>query len=140
MHLFVAPDSSVTCYSESAVAVGTGARTGFTSVTTAACMLLALFFFPLITMFTTVSTSPALIAVGVFMSSSLHNIDWSKMEIKIPAFFTIIMAILSYSLVDGIAFGFTLYPISMIAQGRGREVSPTMYVLSAIFVTYYFFL
>lgn len=132
--------SSVTCYSESAVAVGTGGRTGFTSVTTAACMLLALFFFPLITMFTTVSTSPALIAVGVFMSSSLHNIDWSKMEIKIPAFFTIIMTILSYSLVDGIAFGFTLYPISMIAQGRGRDVSPTMYVLSAIFVTYYFFL
>ena len=132
--------SSVTCYSESAVAVGTGGRTGFTSVTTAACMLLALFLFPLIAMFTTVSTSPALIAVGVFMASSLHHIDWSKMEIKIPAFFTIIMTILSYSLVDGIAFGFTLYPISMIAQGRGREVTPTMYVLSVIFVTYYFFL
>ncbi|KEQ11416.1 guanine permease [Endozoicomonas montiporae] len=132
--------SSVTCYSESAVAVGTGGRTGFTSVTTAACMLMALFFFPLIAMFTTVSTSPALIAVGVFMASSLHHIDWSKMEIKIPAFFTIIMTILSYSLVDGIAFGFTLYPVSMLAQGRGREVTPTMYVLSAIFVTYYFFL
>ena len=132
--------SSVTCYSESAVAVGTGGRTGFASVITAACMVLALFFFPLIGMFTTVSTSPALIAVGVFMSSSLSNIDWSKMEFKIPAFFTIIITILSYSLVDGIAFGFTLYPISMIAQGRGREVTKTMYTLAVIFVTYYFFM
>ncbi|WP_062266465.1 NCS2 family permease [Endozoicomonas arenosclerae] len=132
--------SSITSYSESAVALGSGGRTGFTSLVTAACMLIALFFFPLIAVFTTVSTSPALIAVGVFMASSMAKIDWTKMEYKIPAFFTIIITILSYSLVDGIAFGFTLYPISMIAQGRGREVSPTMYVLCGIFMMYYFFL
>ena len=132
--------SSITSYSESAVAVGTGGRTGFTSIVTSACMLVALFFFPLIAMFTTVSTSPALIAVGVFMARSMANIDWTKMEYKIPAFFTIIITILSYSLVDGIAFGFTLYPISMIAQGRGREVTPTMYGLCLIFIAYYFFL
>lgn len=132
--------SSVTCYSESAVAVGSGGRTGMTSIVAAICMLIALFFFPLIAVFTIVSTSPALVAVGVFMSSSLAQIDWTKMEYKIPAFFTIIITILSFSLVDGIAFGFTLYPISMIAQGRGREVTPTMYVLCAIFLGYYFFL
>lgn len=132
--------SSVTCYSESAVAVGSGGRTGMTSLVAAACMIMSLFFFPLIAVFTTVSTSPALVAVGVFMSSALGQIDWSKMEYKIPAFFTIIVTILSYSLVDGIAFGFTLYPLSMIAQGRGKEVTPTMYALCAIFLGYYFFL
>ena len=132
--------SSITSYSESAVAVGSGGRTGMTSIVTSLCMLVALFFYPLIAVFTTVSTSPALIAVGIFMATSLSKIDWTKMEYKIPGFFTIIITILSYSLVDGIAFGFTMYPLTMIACKRGREVTPMMYALCAIFMLYYFVL
>src|SRR5699024_11678755 len=85
-------------------------------------------------------TAPALIIVGVMMSSSLKNIEWDQFEIAVPAFLTIIIMPLSYSIATGIAIGFIFYPITMILKGRAKEIHTVMYFLLVIFVFYFIFL
>src|SRR5690625_524687 len=85
-------------------------------------------------------SAPALIIVGVLMSSSLKDIEWDKFEIAVPAFLTIIMMPLSYSIATGIAVGFIFYPITMIMKGRIKEIHPVMYALFFIFILYFIFL
>ncbi|HLR68309.1 MAG TPA: NCS2 family permease [Virgibacillus sp.] len=132
--------STTTSYVESAAGVGAGGRTGFASIVTAGCFLLALFFSPLLSVVTAEVTAPALIIVGVLMSSSLKDIEWDKFEIAVPAFLTIIMMPLSYSIATGIAVGFIFYPITMIMKGRIKEIHPVMYALFFIFILYFIFL
>ncbi|WP_165820922.1 NCS2 family permease [Pueribacillus theae] len=132
--------STTTSYVESASGVGAGARTGFASVVTALLFLLALFFSPLLSVITSAVTAPALIIVGVMMVSSLKNIDWDRFEIAVPAFLTIIIMPLSYSIATGIAVGFIFYPITMIAKGRWKEIHPVMYGFFVIFILYFIFL
>jgi len=132
--------STTTSYVESAAGVGAGGRTGFASIVTAGCFLLALFFSPLLSVVTAEVTAPALIIVGVLMSSSLKDIEWDKFEIAVPAFLTIIMMPLSYSIATGIAVGFIFYPITMIMKGRIKEIHPVMYGLFFIFILYFIFL
>ncbi|TDQ34139.1 NCS2 family permease [Aureibacillus halotolerans] len=128
--------STVTSYVESSAGVSAGARTGFASLVTAACFLLSLFFFPLLEMVTPYVTAPALIIVGVLMVSTLGKIDWSKFEIAVPAFFTMITMPLTYSIATGIAVGFIFYPITMIFKGKAKEVHPIMYVFFFVFLVY----
>lgn len=132
--------STTTSYVESTSGVAAGARTGFASVVTGLLFLLALFFSPLLMVVTSEVTAPALIIVGVLMVSSLGNIEWTRFEIAVPAFFTIIMMPLSYSIATGIAVGFIFYPITMILSGRRKEVHPIMYGLWIIFVLYFIFI
>ncbi|HEX6594120.1 MAG TPA: NCS2 family permease [Bacillota bacterium] len=132
--------STTTSYVESTAGVAAGGRTGFASVVTAGFFLLALFFSPLLSVVTAEVTAPALIIVGVMMSSSLRNIDWDQFEIAVPAFLTIIIMPLSYSIATGIAIGFIFYPITMILKGRAKEIHPVMYLLFVIFVLYFIFL
>ncbi|MDY0410547.1 NCS2 family permease [Virgibacillus soli] len=132
--------STTTSYVESTAGVGAGGRTGFASVVTAGFFLLALFFSPLLGVITSEVTAPALIIVGVLMSSSLKNIEWDQFEIAVPAFLTIVAMPLTYSIATGIAIGFVFYPITMILKGRIKEVHPIMYLLFAIFVLYFIFL
>ncbi|GAB4074505.1 NCS2 family permease [Barrientosiimonas marina] len=132
--------STTTSYIESTAGVGAGGRTGFTSVVTAACFLLALFFSPLLSVITSEVTAPALIIVGVMMSASLKDIDWDQFEIAVPAFLTVVTMPLAYSIATGIAIGFIFYPITMILKGRIKEVHPVMYGLFVIFVLYFIFL
>ncbi|MCS0674735.1 NCS2 family permease [Cytobacillus firmus] len=132
--------STTTSFIESSSGVAAGARTGFASIVTAGFFLLSLFFFPLLEVITSAVTAPALIIVGVLMVASLGNIDWTKFEIAVPAFLTIIAMPLTYSIATGIAIGFIFYPITMIVKGRIKEIHPFMYGLFVIFVLYFIFL
>ncbi len=129
--------SSTTSFVESLAGVGAGGRTGLTAVVTAICFLVMLFFSPLLGIITSAVTAPALIAVGMLMASSLGHIEWDEIETTIPAFATIIVMLLGYSIAEGIAVGFTLYPIMMIAARRTKEIKPVMWVLMVIFLCHF---
>lgn len=132
--------STTTSYIESSAGVAAGARSGFASVVTGILFLLALFFSPVLAVITSAVTAPALIIVGVLMVASLGEIEWKKFEIAVPAFLTIIMMPLTYSIATGIAIGFIFYPITMIVAKRHKEIHPIMYGLFVIFLAYFIFL
>lgn len=132
--------STTTSYVESTSGVGVGGRTGFASVVTAGFFLFALFFSPLLQVITVEVTAPALIIVGVLMSSALKDIAWEKFEIAVPAFLVIISMPLTYSIATGIAIGFVFYPITMIMKGKMKEIHPVMYGMFVIFLLYFIFL
>ncbi|ALN77100.1 NCS2 family permease [Staphylococcus agnetis] len=131
--------TTTTSYIESTSGVAVGARTGFASIVTGICFLLALFFSPLMAVVTPAVTTPALVVVGVLMASNLASISWKNFEVAVPAFVTIIMMPLSYSIATGIACGFIFYPITMVLTKRHREVHPIMYALLVIFILYFVF-
>ncbi len=141
--------STVTSYIESATGVREGGRTGLTSLTVAFWMTLAIFFSPLVAMVgggvpvtasdgTTSSLypviAPALILVGSFMASSLASLRWDDLTEAVPAFMTITGMALTYSIGNGLAFGFILYPFMKLVSGRWREASWVMYLLGIIFL------
>ena len=128
--------STVTSYVESSAGVGAGARSGFASIVTGICFLLALFFAPVLAVITNAVTAPALIVVGVLMVSALGDIDWKKFEVAVPAFFTMLMMPLTSSIASGLAIGFIFYPITMILSGKAKQVHPIMYVFGVIFLIY----
>lgn len=132
--------STTTSYVESTSGVAAGARSGFAAVVTGLLFILSIFFFPLLSVVTSAVTAPALIIVGVMMAASLKNIEWDKFEIAVPAFFTVIMMPLTYSIATGIACGFIFYPITMIMKGKAKQVHPIMYGLFIIFILYFVFL
>lgn len=131
--------STTTSYIESSAGVAVGARTGLASVVTAICFASALFFSPLMAVVTSAVTAPALVIVGVLMVSNLNKIEWQRFEIAVPAFLTIIMMPLTYSIATGIACGFIFYPITMIMAKRTKEIHPIMYFMAAIFICYFAF-
>ncbi|MFD1441626.1 NCS2 family permease [Lacticaseibacillus hegangensis] len=126
--------SPVGAYVESSAGIAVGGRTGITAITTGVMFLVGMIFSPLLSVVTDQVTAPALIIVGVLMAQSLKNINWSKLEIAIPSFLIMIGMPLTYSISDGIALGFIMYPITMIAAHRGKEVSPIMYGLFFVFI------
>ncbi|CQR47363.1 Guanine/hypoxanthine permease PbuG [Paraliobacillus sp. PM-2] len=132
--------STTTSYVESTTGVSAGGRSGFTAVVTAIMFLLALFFSPLLGVVTSAVTAPALIIVGVMMVSSLKEIEWDQFEIAVPAFLTLIMMPLTYSIATGIAVGFVFYPITMVAKGKMKEINPIMWFLFIVFILYLIFL
>ncbi|PIC76843.1 guanine permease [Sporosarcina sp. P19] len=132
--------STTTSYIESTAGVAAGAKTGFASIVTALLFLLAMFFSPLLLVITPAVTAPALIIVGVLMVSTLGNIEWTRFEIAVPAFFTIIAMPLTYSIATGIAIGFVFYPITMLVSGRRKEIHPIMYGLFVIFILYFIYI
>ena len=125
---------------ESSAGIAVGGKTGFTSVVIAACFVVALFFSPLVNVISVEVTSAALIIVGALMAMEVRRIDWTKLEIVIPAFLTIIMMPLTSSVVIGIGLGFVFYPICLVAQKRAKEVHPIMYVLCLLFLAYFAFI
>ncbi len=128
--------SPTSAYVESSSGIAVGGRSGLTSVFTGLFFLLALFFSPLLTVVTSQVTAPALVVVGVLMASSLRQIEWDDFAIAAPAFLIVIGMPLTYSISDGIALGFILYPITMIATGRGKKVHPLMYALAVLFILF----
>ncbi|GAB3672440.1 NCS2 family permease [Salinisphaera aquimarina] len=132
--------SSTTAYIESASGVAAGGRSGFTAVVVGVLFLLALFFSPLLAVVTQAVTAPALIVVGVLMAGSLRHIDWHHFEVAVPAFLTVLLMPLTYSIATGIALGFIVYPVSMVAARRGRDIHPLMYALAVLFLLYFVFL
>jgi AGZA family xanthine/uracil permease-like MFS transporter len=126
--------STVTTYVESASGVAEGGRTGLTSLTTAGLFLVALFFAPLFIMIPGAATAPALILVGLFMLSPIMKIDMEDFTESIPAFFTIIMMPLTYSIAEGIVFGMLAYVLLKLLTGKHKDISIVMYVLALLFV------
>ncbi|MED1201747.1 NCS2 family permease [Heyndrickxia acidicola] len=125
---------------ESSAGIGAGGRTGFTSMIIALCLVIAMFFSPLLSVITSAVTSPALIIVGSMMAMEVKAINWSKIEIAIPAFIILIMMPLTYSVATGIALGFIIYPITMIATGKAKQIHPLMYILFIAFIAYFIYL
>jgi len=131
--------STTTTYVESAAGVGEGGRTGLTALVIACCFALALFFSPLFLAIPGVATGPALIVVGVMMASGVTKIDWDDFSESIPAFFTMILMPLCYSISDGIMIGFIVYVLMNACTGKGRikKITPTMWVLAILFILRY---
>ncbi|QBR73202.1 NCS2 family permease [Microbacterium sediminis] len=129
--------SSNTSYVESTSGVGDGARTGLASVVTGIAFLLATFLSPLVALVPYEAAAPALVLVGFLMMTQISGIDWTKMEVAIPAFLTIAIMPFTYSISDGIGAGFIAYVIVKLAQGKAREIHWLMWLASALFVVYF---
>ena len=132
--------STTTTYVESASGVGEGGRTGLTAFSTAIFFILALFFSPIFLAIPGAATAPALIIVGVMMMPSIKTIHWEDYSKAIPAFVTIIMMPLAYSISDGILLGVIAYVICHAISGQFKKISITMWVLAALFICKYIFI
>jgi AGZA family xanthine/uracil permease-like MFS transporter len=130
--------STVTTYVESASGVAEGGRTGLTALAVAGLFFLALFFAPVFLMIPAAATAPVLFLVGLFMMSPILKINLNDFTEAIPAFFTIIMMPLSYSIAEGIVFGMLSYVLLKLLTGKHREVTPVMYVLAVLFLISFF--
>lgn len=118
--------STTTTYIESASGVAEGGRTGLTGVVTAALFLLSALFTPLIGAIPAYATAPALIVVGIFMMRGIGRIDFYRFEEAVPAFLTMIMMPLTFSIATGLAFGFLSFVSIKVFTGKYREVDPVM--------------
>ncbi len=131
--------SSNTSYIESASGVGEGARTGFASVVTGICFLLATFLSPVVDMVPQEAATPALVFVGFLMMTQVTGIKWTDWEIAIPAFLTIVLMPFTYSISAGLGAGFIAFVIIKIAVGKARQVHPLMWGSAVAFMIYYAF-
>lgn len=131
--------SSVTSYIESTTGVAAGGRTGMTAVVTGILFLLALFISPILLLIPTAATSAVLVVVGLFMISSISEIDFSDYKNSLPAFITIIFIPYTYSISQGIVYGFLSYVIIRVMTGKFRDISFIMYILALMFVLKEFF-
>ena len=132
--------STVVTYIESSTGVSEGGRTGLTAVTVAILFVLAAFFSPIAGAIPVIATAPALIIVGALMIGAVIDIKWKDLTEAIPAFLTIIAMPLSFSIANGLAFGFIFYPLLKVLTGRWREASPLVYLLAVLFILRYFYL
>jgi AGZA family xanthine/uracil permease-like MFS transporter len=130
--------STVTSFIESAVGVEQGGRTGLTSVVTAAWFLLALFFAPVVALVGSYPpiTAAALVTVGALFLRGVSRIEWSDPTEALPAFLIAIGIPLSYSISDGLALGFALYPILKLASGRASELYWESLATSGVMLLY----
>lgn len=129
--------SSNTSYIESASGVGEGARTGFASVVTGICFLLATFLSPLVAIIPYEAATPALIIVGFLMMTQVKDIDWTDLGIAIPAFLTIILMPFTYSISVGIGAGFVSHVLIRVVQSRRKDVHPLLWLVAVLFVIYF---
>jgi len=132
--------STVTTYMESMSGVSVGGRTGLTSVVVGVCFLLALFLSPLAGTIPAYATAPALVFVACLMAPSFKDINWDDITDYAPSVITAIIMPLTFSVVDGIGFGFISYTVIKLIAGRHKEVSLAMYILTTIFLMKYAFL
>ncbi len=128
----LAGSSPGTAYIESIAGINVGGRTGLTSVFTALCFLPCFFIAPLAGMVPPYATAPVLILVGTVMFKSVGEINFSRIEEGLPAFLTIILIPLTFSITQGILWGFISHVGLYLLFGRRREIHPVMYVLALI--------
>ncbi|BDR61239.1 NCS2 family permease [Lactobacillus xylocopicola] len=122
---------------ESSAGIAMGGRTGLTAIFVGIFFLISMIFSPLLAVIPTTVTAPALIIVGVLLAGNLKKINWAKFEIAFPAFLTVVGMPLTYSISNGLALGMIAYPITMIASGHAKRVSPMMYALFFIFIIFF---
>lgn len=129
--------STTTTYIESASGVSEGGRTGLTSFTIAVCFAIALMFSPLFLAIPGAATGPVLFIVGVMMASPVRDIDWSDYSEAIPAFVTMLLMPLAYSISDGIMLGMITYTLLNALTGKFKKVSVMMWILAVLFILRY---
>lgn len=123
--------SSGTAYIESATGIEEGGRTGMTAVVAGLLFLPFIFFSPLLSIVPTIATAPALVLVGVFMMKPVQQIHWSQFDDAIPAFLAMVLIPLTYSITQGIIWGFLSWTAIKLALGKRDEVSPMLLLIDA---------
>lgn len=131
--------SSTTSYIESASGVAAGGRTGLTAVTVGLLFLLALFFAPLAGMVPAYATAGALFYVAILMMSSLAKVKWHDLTEAAPVAVVTLLMPLSFSIAHGIELGFISYAAIKLLSGRYKEVSPSVWILAALFLAHLVF-
>ena len=126
--------SAISTYIESGAGVSVGGRTGMTAVVVGLLFLLTIFFSPLAGMVPAYATAGALVYVGILMASSLIKVQWDDLTEATPAFITASMMPFTYSITEGIAFGFISYCVMKLGTGRWREVNAPVWVVSLLFL------
>jgi len=129
--------SSTTAYVDATAGVAAGGRTGLTAVVVGVMFLLALFFSPLAGMIPAYATAGALFYVAILMMSGLVSVDWRDLTEAAPVVVTCLLMPLTYSIAEGIALGFISYAAIKLLSGKGRDVSISVWVLSAVFIIKY---
>ncbi|MCK5672509.1 MAG: NCS2 family permease, partial [Spirochaetales bacterium] len=129
--------STVTTYVESAAGVAEGGKTGLTAFTAAILFIVALFLSPLFLMIPGAATAPVLVIVGLFMMSPIKQVDFDDYTEAIPAFLTIIMMPLTYSIAEGIMFGMLSYVLLKVFTGKAKDVHPVTYIVGILFIIKY---
>ena len=132
--------SSTTAYVESASGVQAGGRTGLTALTVAVLFLAALFFAPLAGSVPAFATAPALLFVACLMMRELVDVAWDDITEAAPAALTAMMMPFTYSIANGLAFGFVSYAAIKLLTGRAREVHPATWIVAGLFLIRFAFL
>jgi AGZA family xanthine/uracil permease-like MFS transporter len=136
----VAGTSPVTSYIESASGVAVGGRTGLTSIVVGILFLCTLFFAPLVQAIPTAATAPALVLVGAMMMGALAEVDWHDPATAIPAFLTVIMIPLTYSIANGLAFGITSHAVFKLVRGQASRGDWLVYILAILCIARFIYL
>jgi adenine/guanine/hypoxanthine permease len=136
----VSGTSTVTSYIESAAGVAAGARTGLSNIFVAVLFMLAAFCAPLAAAIPGYATAPALILVGALMTESIRRVEWAEFTEAIPAFVTLLATPLTFSIATGLSLGLISYTLVKVAAGRFREISPVIWILTALFILRYVYL
>lgn len=132
--------STTTTYIESASGVAEGGRSGLTSFTIVVCFAIALFFAPLFLAIPGSATGPVLVIVGVMMVAPVHNINWEDYSEAVPAFITMLLMPLTYSISEGIMLGMISYVILNACTGKFKKIGITMWILTILFILRYIFM
>jgi AGZA family xanthine/uracil permease-like MFS transporter len=136
----MAGTSTVVSYIESSAGVAAGGRSGVTAMVTGLLFGVALFVAPLAGAIPGAATAPALIIVGSMMMTAVAEIQWTDPEIAIPAFLTMLAIPLTYSIANGLAFGFCAYTLIKVMRGKFRRVNWMVYGLTVLFLVRFYFL
>lgn len=131
--------STVTTFVESSAGIAEGGRSGVTSLVTGLLFVLALFFSPLFLIIPSAATTGALFLVGVFMMNGLKDIELNDITESLPALVTILSMVLTYSIAEGIVLGMLAYSMMKICTGRLKDMHPTLYVLTILFILKYIY-
>ncbi len=129
--------SPTTTVAESATGIAAGGRSGLTPFIAGLLFIPALFVVPILKMIPNAAIAPVLIIVGCFMIQGVKDIQWDDLTEAFPAFLMMLMMPLSFSIVNGIAFGFIAYPIVKIVTGRRSEITAAMYGIAVLFLIYF---
>ncbi|MFF0814941.1 NCS2 family permease [Rhodococcus sp. NPDC003318] len=129
--------SSNTVFAESASGIAEGARTGFANVVTGLLFLAGMFLTPLYSVVPIEAAAPALVVVGALMIGQVRDIDFTRFDVALPAFLTIVVMPFTYSIANGIGVGFITWVVVHAFSGKARQIHPLLWVVAALFVAYF---
>ena len=129
--------SSNTVFVDSAAGIADGARTGLANIVTGILFLAAMFFTPLYEIVPIEAAAPVLVIVGAMMIGQITEIDFTRFDIALPAFLTIVTMPFTYSIANGIGIGFITFAAMAIFSGRAKSVHPLMWIVSGLFIIYF---